>query len=100
MTNTPVRLEYEYPDNGRHVRILRGDAIIGWFHWREWPRQSGYQFCPSNDVRKRSRVLRPDLFTALTKAARISAPEARAAIATATGGGHDSCGISSTTSTT
>ena len=67
-----------YPDNTRHYEITKGDAIIGWLHWREWIRdREGYQFHPATTARRESRILRPDLFEALTKAVRLKPPVAR-----------------------
>ena len=57
---------------------LKSDGMTtGWLYWKKWPNQEGYEYVPASVARKPSRVLRSDLFEALTKAARIKASEAR-----------------------
>lgn len=67
--------------NDKGFVISKGEAVFGWLHWREWSGgREGYQFCPNTCTRSRSRVLRDNLFDALTKGARLKASTARALI--------------------
>lgn len=57
------------------LRIWRGAAIFGHLQFRhfDWDslKPDGWQFYPAFSSRKPSRVLRPDVCSALTKAARL-----------------------------
>jgi hypothetical protein len=85
--NVPYRVfSIEPLPPGDSYTLKCNAVIIGWLHWRVWTHgREGYQYCPNGIGRHRSKVLRSDLFIALTKAVGWKADTARAAIYNARG---------------